>query len=215
MIALINPNTSAETTTKMLRIARETVGRAVRIEGLTAPFGAHLIIDKEALDRAAEAVVAMAPKIAGAKAVIVAAFGDPGLGVLRARLPIPVTGIAEAGMAEAAEDGRRFAVVTTTPLLRYCIAETAADQGYDSFIGTWTTPGDPVVLTTDYNALLDALAVACFEAIVGGAEAIVIGGGPLAEAARALVGTTPVPLIEPLPAAVRLTLSRLSVSMSE
>ena len=215
MIVLINPNTSAETTDKMLRIARGTAGQAVRIEGLTATFGAPLITDREALDYAAEAVIAMAPKIVGAEAVIIAAFGDPGLGLMRARLPIPVSGIAEASMAEAGENGRLFAVVTTTPLLRNCIAETAADQGYNSFIGTWTTPGDPVVLTTDYNALVDALAAACFEAIAGGAEAIVIGGGPLVEAARALVGTMPVPLIEPLPAAVRLTLSRLSLGVSE
>ena len=37
MIVLINPNTSAETTDKMLRIARGTAGRAVRIEGAALP----------------------------------------------------------------------------------------------------------------------------------------------------------------------------------
>lgn len=214
MIALINPNTSADTTARMLRIARHAAGPAVRLQGFTAPYGAPLITDPQALERAAQAVAALVPELTGAAAVIVAAFGDPGLEELRARLPVPVTGIAEAGMAEAAAGGRLFAVVTTTPLLRGRIARTAAAYGHQGFVGTWTTPGDPVASMNDPDTLRDALAAACLEAVDGGAEAIVIGGGPLAEAARALAGTTPVPLVEPLPAAVRLSLSRLSAGLS-
>lgn len=214
MIALINPNTSSDTTARMLRIAREVAGDGVQIEGITAPFGASLITDPKTLDRAEQAVLALLTELTGAAAVILAAFGDPGLSALRTRLPVPVTGIAEAGMAEAAEGGRRFAVVTTTPLLRDRIARTAAGHGHLGFLGTWITEGDPIALTNDPDALQNALATACLEAVDGGAEAIVIGGGPLAEAARALVGTTPVPLVEPLPAAIRLSLSRLSAGVS-
>ncbi len=141
--------------------------------------------------------------------MIVAAFGDPGLAALRAALGAPVTSIAEAGMAEAAEGGRRFAVVTTTPGLRDRIAETAARYGHRRFVGTWTTPGDPAALTADPPALEAALAGAVEQAVrEGGVEAIVVGGGPLAQAARVLSATAPVPLIEPLPAAVRLSLDR-------
>ena len=128
----------------------------------------------------------------------------------RGILPCPVTGIAEAGMAEAGAGGRRFAVATTTPDLRDSIAATAARHGHGSFAGTWTTPGDPAALMADADALVRALEAACRAAIAeGGAEAVVIGGGPLARAARALAGTLPVPLIEPVPAAVRLSLVRL------
>ncbi|MDG4650177.1 aspartate/glutamate racemase family protein [Roseibacterium sp. SDUM158017] len=214
MIALINPNTSASVTATMVRIAGETAGPAERIEGFTAAFGATLITEPAELDRAAEAVAALATGMARARAVIVAAFGDPGLSELRARLSIPVTGIAEAGMAEAAQGGRRFAVVTTTPRLRERIAETAARHGHDAFIGTWTTPGDPVALTADADALRRALDAACIAAAEAGAEAIVIGGGPLAEAARDLAASAAVPLIEPLPAAVRLSLRRLTAGVS-
>ena len=56
---------------------------------------------------------------------------------------------------------------------------------------------------SDPKRLRSALAKAIARAIEeDGAEAVVIGGGPLAAAARSLAGTTPVPLIEPLPAAV-------------
>jgi allantoin racemase len=208
-LILLNPNTNDTTTAAMVRIAQDQAGQRARIEGRTAPFGAALITSPATLDLAEHAIGAMAPGLAGAGGVIVAAFGDPGLDALRAGLRCHVTGIAEAGMAEAAAGGRRFAVVTTTPDLRVRIAQTAARHGHAGFVGTWVTPGDPVSLMSDPQALLAALDAACRAAIdEGGAQALVIGGGPLAMAARALAGRLPVPLIEPVPAAVRLALAR-------
>jgi Asp/Glu/hydantoin racemase len=208
-LALVNPNTSAEITHSMALVAAEAAGQGVEVIGHTAPFGATLITEPASLAVAERAVVAMAPVLAEADAVIVAAFGDPGLVALRAALARPVTGLAEAGMAEAGRGGRRFAVVTTTPGLRERISMTATAQGHRRFAGTWTTSGDPAALTADPPALEAALAAAVEEAVrQGGAEAIVIGGGPLAVAARALRATAPVLLVEPVPAAVRLSLAR-------
>lgn len=210
-LALVNPNTSAETTAAMVRVAAQEAGAAVVVEGHTAPFGTPLITEPRGLDRAVEAVEALARDLTGADAVIVAGFGDPGLDALRAALLVPVTGIAEAGMLEAAKGGRRFAVATTTPDLKDSIAKTAAKHGHASFVGTCTTSGDPAALTADASALHAALAAAIHEAVCeGDAQAVVIGGGPLAMAARALSASSPVPLIEPVPAAVRLSLARLA-----
>ncbi|MEM6383122.1 MAG: aspartate/glutamate racemase family protein [Pseudomonadota bacterium] len=210
-LALINPNTSADTTAAMVRIANEVASDEARIAGFTAPFGAELITDEPSLDLADGAVRAMAPELTGFDGVIVAAFGDPGRESLLAQLEVPVAGIAEAGMAEAAAGGRRFAVVTTTPELRQRISETAASHGHRNFAGTWTTGGDPAALMRDPDGLEDALE-STITAAVGQAkvDAIIIGGGPLAVAARALAPRAPVPLIEPLPAAVRLVMARAS-----
>src|SRR5687767_3398450 len=112
-IVLVNPNTSAATTAAMVAIAKNAAAGRAEVEGVTARDGAPLITEPGALAVAAEAVVALAPALAGADAVIVAGFGDPGVDALRGLLPCPVTGIAEAGMAEAGAGGRRFAVVTT------------------------------------------------------------------------------------------------------
>ena len=61
-------------------------------------------------DRAADVIAigrkAQAASLAGADAAIVARFGNPGLDGLRAALACPVTGMAEAGMAEAGVGGR-------------------------------------------------------------------------------------------------------------
>ncbi len=208
-LTLINPNTNVDTTAMMVSIATEAVSRDVMISGVTAPWGPPLITSAEALDAAAEAVSALTDSLTDADGVIVAGFGDPGLEALRARLAIPVTGIAEAGMAEAARDGRRFAVVTTTPDLVDAIAIKATKEGHQNFAGTWVTPGDPARLMADAFQLETALHQACLTAIEdSGVEAIVIGGGPLAVAGRRLVGRIPVPLIEPVPAAARLACAR-------
>jgi Asp/Glu/hydantoin racemase len=206
-LTLVNPNTSQATTAAMVAIAEAEAGFA--ITGQTAPFGQSLITTEAALAEAARAVATMAPGLRGTSGVIVSAFGDPGLAALRSALDIPVTGIAEASMAEAASGGRRFAVVTTTPDLIRAIARRAEAEGHAGFVGTWVTPGDPTWLTARPEALRDALHDACLRALDGtGVEAIVIGGGPLALAARGLSGTLPVPIIEPVPAAVRLALRR-------
>ncbi|WP_239519851.1 aspartate/glutamate racemase family protein, partial [Stenotrophomonas maltophilia] len=73
----------------------------------------------------------------GLNGVIVSAFGAPALQNLRQHMTVPVTGIAEAGMAEAAAGGRRFAVVTTTPNLVTSIAGLAERYGHGpAFLGT-------------------------------------------------------------------------------
>src|SRR3954463_7658017 len=102
-ILLVNANTSAETTARMLGIAGEIAPAGVSLAGLTVPFGVPLITTEAQLAVAEEAVLTATPAAAaGADAVLVAAFGDPGVEQLRAALGIPVIGIAEAAFAAAA-----------------------------------------------------------------------------------------------------------------
>lgn len=214
-LMLINPNTNAATTEAMAAIARETAPAGVRIEALTAPYGVPLITEPGALAVAAEAVLSLADAIAAEPpaGVIVAAFGDPGLEALRARLPCPVTGIAEASMQEAAAEDRPFAVVTTTPDLVSSITARATAYGHERlFRGVALTDGDVHALMGDPQRLTDALERACRHAIeTMGARALVIGGGPLAQAAKALEGRLAVPVVAPIPASVRLAVRRAAL----
>ena len=216
-LLLVNPNTSAATTQAMLGIAREGAPAGVAVGGLTAPFGESLITTEAALTTATEAVVALLTpeRIKGFDGVIVAAFGDPGLDHLQKVLPVPVTGIAEASMAEAAAHGS-FAVATTTPDLAASITRSAVTYGHGSlFLGVVLTPGDPHPLMADGTGLVAALEEACWAAISDGAQAIVIGGGPLAVAARTLRPRIAVPIIEPVPAALRLAVTRSKPVLSQ
>ena len=213
-ITLVNPNTNVATTQAMLAIAREAAGAGASLDALTVGFGASLICDEASLDIAAAAVVALRPLLLQDRpdGVIVAAFGDPGQEQLARELACPVVGIAQAGMAEAAQDGRRFGVVTTTPDLVHRILLTAERYGLRSqCVGVRVTPGDPRVLMADPVALELALLRVCERAVEDdGAQAIVIGGGPLAVVGRALAHRLPVPVVEPVPAAVRLVMARVA-----
>jgi Asp/Glu/hydantoin racemase len=216
-IALLNPNVSASSTRAMLLVAASAVSPGFVVEGRTAPFGVPLITSQEALAVAAMAVQAMAPSIEadGFDGVIICAFGDPGLDEMRTLLGIPVTGLAEAGFAEAAEGRRRFSVVTTTPELAQPIRIAAQRYGHaDALASVRITPGDPSTVMADPEQLEAALLAACDRVIDHDrAEAIIVGGGPLAMAARAIAHKVRVPLIEPVPAAVRLACLRCGAAV--
>lgn len=144
----------------MVKIAREAAPNDT-IDGATVAFGAPLIFDETLLAQGALAVAALfeARDLSGYDGAIIAAFGDPGLEAARATTPQPVTGIAEASMLEAAAGGRRFSVVTTTPLLANAIAGRADALGVGrNFAGVRLTDGDVQAVMNDPTLLEDALA---------------------------------------------------------
>ncbi len=203
-LLLLNPNGSAATTAAMLTIAR-AAAPGVALDGLTNRGAPSIILDTAGL-ATAEALLLALP-LPPARAIILAAFADPGLAALRAR-GLVVTGIAEASMAAAPG---RFAVVTTTPGLAASITALAAHYGHASrFVGVVLTEGPPDQVMADPSRLAEALLQACADAATLGAESIVIGGGPLAVAARAIAPLVSVQLVEPVPEAVRLSLRRLA-----
>ncbi len=201
-IGLINPNSSAATTGMMVAIARAATGHEV--VGRTATRAPVTIVTPDDLARAADEVVQigrdLAPRCTG---LIVAAFGDPGLEALRTRVTVPVAGIAEASMREASQGGRRFGVATTTPDLVGAITDRADALGLGAVLtGVRCTPGDPVALMADPDRLRSALAAAVRGCIEDGAEAVIIGGGPLGRVAAELQPLVPIPVVAPIPSAV-------------
>jgi len=210
-LLLVNPNTNAATTEAMLRIARQAAPEGVVIEGATAARGAPLLSNEAelAIGAAATAELVAARDLSAFDGVIIAAFGDPGIEACRAVAAVPVTGIAEAAMEEAAACGR-FAIATTTHQLVGAIEARVARYGHaQSYVGTWLTRGELAAVMASPARLEAALAEVVAEAVAAAApDAVIIGGGPLAAAAAALRPRFAVPLIEPVPAAVRLAVKR-------
>ncbi|MEU2658688.1 aspartate/glutamate racemase family protein [Streptomyces sp. NPDC007325] len=212
-VAWINPNTDEATTAMMAAIARRTLrpedGHAVR--GVTVAAGPPMLVDEEALRAAAGHVLDAAERLLAGTggdrvaAFVVSAFGDPGVEDLRARASVPVVGIAEAALREAGADGRRFGIATTTPGLAAAIDARVARLGRSArYTGLRLTAGDPRRLAATPAEMTERLAEAVDRCVrEDGAEAVVIGGGPLGEAAEALRHRFPVPVIGPVPAAAR------------
>ncbi len=214
-IILINPNTSSRTTDAMLAVARVALPLGSTIRGATAARGAAMILEEEALAVAADEVARIGPgAAAGCDAVIVSAFGDPGVDRLRALLPaaVPVIGIGEAALREAAAGSRRFGIATTTPGLvgRMEAAVRALGLGA-AFTGVRVAAGEPLAHAADPAGQDAALARAVEDCLsLDRAERVVIGGGPLSASAARLGLRFAAQLVEPVPAAVRAVLRRLA-----
>jgi allantoin racemase len=205
-ILLINPNISETTTAEMVAIAKAVAPQGTEVSGVTARRGPKMILRTEELRAAVPEVidigVAAARDIDG---IIIGAFGDSGVAQLRRQVSVPVIGIAEASMQEAAEGGRRFGVATTTPALVEIIAAYTARLGLANlYAGIRLTSGNPLDLVANPPLLADALAEAARHSIeCDDAEAVVIGGGPLGKAAMAVAARFATPIIAPVPAAMR------------
>jgi allantoin racemase len=204
-ILLINPNSNKATTDMMVQIAQAAAPGDVEIVGATAPHSPPMIVDPEALAASAPEVVELGLGLGkDASGIIISAFGDPGWADLRRQMSVPVVGIAEAAMLAASDKGRRFGVATTTPKLVASIDARAAELGLAKlYTGTRVTSEDPNKLVADPARLVEALrdvVATCIER--DEAEAVIIGGGPLGNAAIALTPMFSIPVIAPIPAAV-------------
>jgi Asp/Glu/hydantoin racemase len=205
-IVLVNPNTNMAITGRMVAIARKHLEGGFSLEAATAASGAPLIVNEDQLRVAALAVAAMAPALAATSdGVIVSAFGDPGVDELRKQLTLPVVGIAESAMREAGRGERCFSIITTTPELVHAMTWRAQGLGFGPRLASVQVTAGPLeMLMSDEERLIGALAQAADIAVRRhGAEAVIVGGGPLAAAADRLRRLLSVPVIEPIPTAVR------------
>ncbi|WP_188582092.1 aspartate/glutamate racemase family protein [Azorhizobium oxalatiphilum] len=214
-LLLINPNSNAATTAMMQDIVQRAAGGRIAIEAVTAPDGPPMITTPAALQAAATGVVEMGRAHGpGCRGIIVGAFGDPGRETLAAAVTVPVAGLCAASMQAAAAGGRRFAVATVTPDLIASIAEAAERLGLaGQFAGTRCSTTDPLALAADPDALTRTLAELTQTAIAeDGAQAVIIGGGPLGQAAEQLAPRFAVPVLAPLTCALEQLLARPDVA---
>lgn len=219
IIVLINPNSNAEATKSMVDLARAETKGVIMVEGRSNEGVPPLLTTPKDMQNAVSGVVKIgveAAKNNRVSAIIVSAFSDPGLEELRAKVNIPVFGIGEEVFHEAALNGRAFGIVTVTPdkdLIR-SFQEKATLLGYGSqYRGVRVTPGDPTELVKSPSHLDKALSKAVKASIEkDGAEAVIMGGGPLSASAIRLQPQFDVPLVVAVSAAARAAIKEIQKS---
>lgn len=203
-LLIINPNTTAAVTELLAGHARALAPPGATLQALTAPFGAAYIASPEAAAVAAQAVpAAWAAHVAAhgtPDAVLVACFGDPGVDALRQLTDVPVLGLAEVAMREAARHGR-YAIVTGGAAWKPMLEQLAQQRGLQADLaGVVTVERTGAELMADPVAAQALLLEACHQALAlddgGGVQSIVIGGAALADLAAPLAPLLPVPLID-------------------
>lgn len=216
-ILLINPNMTVGMTEMMTAIARSHAGDGVEIVPLTASRGFPYIASRAEAQIAGALVLEMiAAHRTEVDAVIIAAFGDPGLAGARELFDLPVVGMAEAAVLTAAMLGERFSIVTFTPHMLRWYTDSVRQTGLEARFTGVRCPAKPPASVDNVAQTLkhDLLALVHAATAQDGADVVILGGAPLAGLAPELAPEAPGILIDPIAAATAqaMSLARLAPS---
>ena len=214
-ILMINPNMTQSMTDTMTEVAVETAGEIAQIIPSTATRGFPYISSRaEAQIAGAHVLETIAAHQGQVDAVIVAAFGDPGLVAARELFDIPVVGMAAAAVLPAAVLGERCAVVTFSPHMVRWYQDCVLQTGLDARFTGVRCPKDPPVSIDNIATELksDLIALAGQATSDDGADVIILGGAPLAGLAPKIAKDSPGILIDPIAAATAQAIAMLQLS---
>jgi len=205
-LLIINPNISESVTALIEAEARATAPADVSLTMMTAPAGVAYIETRfEALLGAYATAQLAAEHIAGHDALIVAAFGDPGLDALREVMPVPVLGMTESALASACLLGQRFSIIAISQRIQAWYRQVVESHGLIGRLASIRALDQPLAniatVQGDHEAGLRALINQAVDE--DGADVIIVAGAPLAGLARKLRGTLPVPVVDGVSSAVR------------
>lgn len=203
---LINPNTSSWVTDALAQQIHRVVGtsRALELDKATATLGASYIATEAAYVIAGHALLdCYAAHVDGHDAVVVGCFGDPGMEALREISGMPVIGMADAAMAEAARQGR-FAIVTGGSAWRPMLLRLAGQLGYrDQLADVLAVAQSAADLARDREQALRVLEQSCRQANTAGATTVVLGGAAFAGYGDELAERTGMAIIDSVSATAR------------
>jgi allantoin racemase len=205
-LLLINPNISDSVTALIHDEAKRSAAPGTELTALTAPFGVAYIETRfEALIGAYATATLAAEHASRHDALIVAAFGDPGLAGIREALDIPVLGLTESALLSACMLGQRFSIVAISRRITAWYRECVQFNGLEGRLASIRCLDGPLrdvgAIQEDHRAALLEL---CQRAVDDdGADTIILAGAPLAGLARSAAGCIPVPVVDGVSSAVK------------
>jgi allantoin racemase len=205
-ILLLNPNTTGAVTDLLHAAASKVASPGSELVVATAKRGVPYIATRaEAQIGGAIALEMLAEAGSSVDAAVIAAFGDPGLFGARELFDLPVVGLAEAAMLTACMLGRRFAIVTFARALAPWYQECVAMHGLDVRCAGIRTLDGAFRSISDVQAEKEELLVTLANRAVeqDDADVVILSGAPLAGLADKVRDRIPVPVVDPIAAAVR------------
>lgn len=204
-LLIANPNTNTALTALLADAAASVAAPGTQLRALTAPRGFPYIATRAEATLAGGILLDMLAEHAGdADAVVIAAFGDPGLAAARELLSVPVVGMAEAAMLTACMLGHRFAIVTFSDVLLPWYADCVALNGLTGrFAGFCVdTAGFSRIEAVQAEKEDRLIALARQAVSERGADVVIFGGAPLSGLAARVKAAVPVPVLDGITAAV-------------
>jgi len=205
-ILLLNPNTTAEVTGLLHAAGNRVASPGTELVTVTAKRGVPYIATRaEAQIGGAIALEMLAEAGSDFDAAIIAAFGDPGLFGARELFAFPIVGLAEAAMLTACMVGRKFAIVTFSRTLAPWYQECVAMHGLESRCAGIRALDEAFQSISDVQSEKEDVLVRLAHTAIeqDEADAVILSGAPLSGLADKVKDRIPVPVIDPIAAAVR------------
>ena len=205
-ILLLNPNTTAEVTGLLYAAGHRVASPGTELVAMTARRGVPYIATRaEAQIGGAIALEMLAEAGRNFDAAIIAAFGDPGLFGARELFAFPIVGLAEAAMLTACMVGRKFAIVTFSRTLAPWYEECVAMHGLQARCAGIRALDEAFQSISEVQSEKEEVLVRLANTAIeqDGADAVILSGAPLSGLADKVRDRIPVPVIDPISAAVR------------
>jgi len=205
-LLLLNPNMTEPVTELMADAGRAVMAPGTELALSTALRGVPYISTRaDAQISGAIALETLARHDGQIDAAIIAAFGDPGLLAARELFDFPVVGVSEAAMLTACMLGQRFAVVTFSSALIGWYRDCVELNGMgDRCAGIHALDLTFAEVTGDQQGNSDVLVELAAKVVRDShADVLIFGGAPLAGLARRERDRIPVPIVDPVGAAVK------------
>jgi len=205
-ILLLNPNMTQSVTDLMAEAGRAVAAPGTELVAVRAPRGVPYISNRaEALIGGVVTLEMLAAHEGTIDAAIIAAFGDPGLLGARELFDFPVVGVSEAAILTACMLGQRFAIVTFSKTLIGWYRDCGELNGlWSRCAGIFALDLSFADITSGDPRHSDALVELADHVVRDhGAEVLIFGGAPLAGLANRERDRIPVPIVDPVAAAVK------------
>ncbi|MFC0267630.1 aspartate/glutamate racemase family protein [Kushneria aurantia] len=208
VICVINPNTSSAMSEGIAAGARRVSrGEIIMRTSRHGPASLEGHFDEAlAVPGMLEQLIEMERGEQHVDGYLIACFGDPGLAAAREVSPVPVMGVAEAGMQMATMVARRFSVVTTLartlPIAERLLHEYGR-AGHCAGLHACELP--VAAFESGEQAVFERLLEACREALAeDGSDAILLGCAGMSELTERLTDALGLPVIDGVGAGVAL-----------
>jgi len=205
-ILVVNANTSAIVTEKLVAEALAAASPGTQITSATGTFGGRVIGSRAEHAIAEHSTIALVSEhAADCDAVVIGVSYDTGLRGARELLPIPVVGMTEAGLLTACMLGGRIGMIAFGRSSLPMYQELVNAYGLGTRIAGWRVLESVAAFQRGTNDALDREIVAGANALVNEdmAETVLLIGAVMAGVPRRLQPRVPVPLIDCLACGVK------------
>ncbi len=205
-ILLYNPNTSESITNTLYDTAKLVVSEGTTLVPMTAKKGFPYISTKVEAQITGTLVLEKIAEIHSQyDAIIIAAFGDPGLIPAKTLFNLPIIGLGEAAMLSACLFGKKFSIISFTNAMASWYEESVEVLGLQCrYAGFRAIDGVNLTIdkiqTIQKKSLIESAKLAIN---IDGGEVVIFAGAPLSGFKKIVQKEISVPVIDCAEAAVK------------